>query len=400
MYRTQIGCTFDTGAFSTASSSFFFALGQNYGYGSAVGFTEVQAQGLAGTTGLFGRMILLVTSNARASTSTVTFRVEGADTLISIPIPAGLTGTFSDLTNVARVTQNQKFCGCIANGTGAGTLTLAEAWITHRAVNATTVTYMFESSVTTITAGGAPDVMYGAQGMSMPVAGTFSYLSIYIDSAGDANVTATFRKNGANGTQTVTALAGLTGRFTDTTHSDAVAEDDLINIRIATGGSVDVDFTHAGVMFTSGTVGAAPVVAWRNDFIVANSTYASLLGNIAPTTTVGNLAGGQAGIRVGTLSKMRLLVFNGTNTGNVTYKYTNNTSVGSQVVTYPNAGASGWYKDTTHSDALALQDSPLGIFAGLGGGENINIGASAIRLTSQRERIPIPQAMVLVESQK
>lgn len=77
--------------------------------------------------------------------------------------------------------------------------------------------------------------------------GTFSGLSVNItasNATGDS--TLTFRKNSADGNNTVTFASGVTGLVQDTTHTDTVAVGDLINFQLS--------YTAGTATFSSWTI--------------------------------------------------------------------------------------------------------------------------------------------------
>lgn len=78
----------------------------------------------------------------------------------------------------------------------------------------------------------------------IPIAGTFKNASLNINVNGSSvSVTATVRKNGSAGNQTVTIGAGSTGKFSDSTHTDAVVANDLIAL----------SFSQSATSFVAGT---------------------------------------------------------------------------------------------------------------------------------------------------
>ncbi len=78
-------------------------------------------------------------------------------------------------------------------------------------------------------------------------AGTYTGLSVNVtvaNATGDS--TLTFRKNGADGNNTVTVSSGATGLFQDTTNSDTVAVGDLVNFNLT--------YTAGSAAFSSWTI--------------------------------------------------------------------------------------------------------------------------------------------------
>lgn len=92
------------------------------------------------------------------------------------------------------------------------------------------------------------------------VAGTHSSLYLNIITNGvTATSTFTFRKNTANGNQTISVGSGVTGEFTDSTHTDAVVAGDLCCVSEAMGATG----TTLGIFSVSGLFAATTNSATR-----------------------------------------------------------------------------------------------------------------------------------------
>lgn len=191
-------------------------------------------------------------------------------------------------------------------------------------------------------------------------AGTHSLLYINcIVNGVTASSTFTFRKNGANGNQVISIGSGITGEFTDSTHTDAVVSGDLCNVQEALGATG----TTLNVISVSGLFNAASNRTVRYVFnripaanALSNSTqFVCITGFFAfdNTNTEGNT---QAHMKVGgswsnycwkvtanakTVSSTGTMRLNGANTA-VTM------SVG--------AGVTGNIEDTTHSFSSVVDD--------------------------------------------
>ncbi len=82
----------------------------------------------------------------------------------------------------------------------------------------------------------------------------FSQMTVWVlTNAITAASTFTFRKNAANGNQTVSITASTTGAFTDTTNSDSsIGASDLINYQLvtgATGSTMTIESTSISYVF-------------------------------------------------------------------------------------------------------------------------------------------------------
>ena len=97
-------------------------------------------------------------------------------------------------------------------------------------------------------------------------AGTWSMMSVNIISSSSGVATATFRKNGSNGNQSVGVSSGATGWFVDSSDADATSNGDLVAIEMnVTNTLTFVSYVSA---FDSGTANA---VGWFGQSVVANT---------------------------------------------------------------------------------------------------------------------------------
>jgi hypothetical protein len=186
-------------------------------------------------------------------------------------------------------------------------------------------------------------------------AGTFSGLGINVDGSGASGQTLTSRKNTAAGNQSV-GFGGVSGIFSDTTHSDAVVQADLFNCGESVSTTGDKYSAFFGVFNKTSGVGA---------FHLCSQPFAGL--NLGATTSYGIAGQGgsfsgaeaqlQALVRVaGTISRLAVYAVAGSDLSDtVTIRVRKNAANGNGVVSFATS-ASGLFTDTTHTDSVVSGD--------------------------------------------
>ena len=179
-----------------------------------------------------------------------------------------------------------------------------------------------------------------------------------------ANIVCGTRISGANGNLTTTTAAGATGIFTDTTHTDTIANGTVYDWYQTYPTQFNKAFTVTTVVVAySATTGTGAMYGWSA--ATASGTTASAASTNYFSPGVGGTASGAAGevttegvaneelVRAaGTLSNMgrRILTNGNTNTATLTSRI--NAAAGNQTISI-GAGTTGFVEDTTHSDAIA-----------------------------------------------
>lgn len=122
---------------------------------------------------------------------------------------------------------------------------------------------------------------------------TLSKLSLYLNTntLNTSNPNFTFQINGSDGNQVVAVTAGVTGRFSDTTHSDAVVAGNIVRIRKAVvSGTGTAAITQINLLASSAKFRTLLAIANAgNSFSTANTTtFASLCGRLVDGITEAN----------------------------------------------------------------------------------------------------------------
>lgn len=209
-------------------------------------------------------------TNSLDAATTITARLDGADTAVVISIASGLTGFFEDTTHSASVTAGEKLSWVVdLSASSSGGAQIRSGAIDFQANG--------NNGASVMGASRAGTYNQGTTYYSAPV----GYISITTTEAEHqlkmlkndrfvglgANITAntldvahtyTLRKNGADGNLTFSVASTLTGQFADSSNKDSVAADDLVTVEIATpagSGSADIKNLWATLGPAAGGVG-------------------------------------------------------------------------------------------------------------------------------------------------
>lgn len=244
----------------TGLRSFSHGTSPSPGYAPLVGSSatyaaEATANVKAPIAGVLSNAFTYIVTNANTATQTYTARVNNASSSVVLTVGAGLTGLFEDTANTASIAAGDLVDWLIiATTTGAmnpsqlgfdwtqaGAQILNSGQRTNAAYSPSTSYYM------AATGGIFASTTESTAQQPIHVAGTISLMSVQVFTNGiSASSTCVSRVNTANGAQTVTVGAGLTGLFQDTTNSDTLAADDLIDYgwTIGAGGTTLVATSH------------------------------------------------------------------------------------------------------------------------------------------------------------
>lgn len=246
----------------TAGQTDYFALG-----GDATLERSTEAHRLINwrAAGVISHLYVVVSANGTTGASTVTLRKNAADQALTLSIPAGATGTFSDVDHAVTFasgdTQSVKFVA----GTGGviapaqiGALFTADANFVRPSILTMGSTGIAAASQTAYLAPegrGNPAVTTEAQQQQMirsPV--DARNLQAYVSAnARTTTTTIRTRKNSANGAQSLSIGSGATGLFEDVTNSDQLNSGDKFNYQYVTGtGTQTLTLQFVGCFLESG----------------------------------------------------------------------------------------------------------------------------------------------------
>jgi len=336
-----------------------------------------------------GLSVYVRTANATGD-MTFTVRVNGADTAVTVTIPATQTGLFQDLTNSVSVSVTDLVSIGVTMTAGTST-SIPSITTLFTADSGDSVQYNMAFDAGSYSSGtspryfrtaghlqGAPTVEASNQGLIQHNAHITS-IGAYVSA--NARTTATTfvnRINGADGTNTFSVGATTTGFFIDTAHSDALTAGDLINARYhwASGANSIVvrNFQYTiisdnprEITFMGGSTiskNASTGTAWN--------FLAGALLNSGATESIGR----SYPITPGVMSGFAVYASANTATQDITYQSRKNGANANEVVVVT-ASTTGWFQDTTNTDTFDNND-----FSALNGSRSV-AGSGATSMQNQ-----------------
>lgn len=190
--------------------------------------------------GTFSDLEINISANTLSVNGTLTFRVNGADSALTVAVTAGVTGRVYDSAHSASVGIGDRVNYKWVVGAGTGTATIKTAAMVFDA-DSNVSTYGVEFSNVNMASGAYIRPIVGQNSGSTPE----SYVQVPISSAGDfeemeavigtntsvTDTTSTLRINGADGANDLIFAALTSGRVQDTSAVDTVAAGDLVNYK-------------------------------------------------------------------------------------------------------------------------------------------------------------------------
>ncbi len=262
----------------------------------AVDTTEANRHVRMRSAGTITHITMRVSAHTIATSNTVvTLMVNGVASSLAFNIAAGAgageygnTGSVSiaagDYISLRIVTPNTS--GSISF-TGIGCLFAATANSVTRVAHRNGGFAIGASTNGTWSLGGA--VGFVATGLEADVQlrmrAAFTLKNFYqniVSNASGLQQTFRVRKNGANGNQVIVLAAGATTPFEDTSNTDSVVNDDLVNFWVESGGGT-------GDVIAFGTMGSVEIESVNNQTFTCASPATTPL--TAGTTAYGSLSG-------------------------------------------------------------------------------------------------------------
>lgn len=210
-------------------------------------------------------------------------------------------------------------------------------------------------------------------------AGRVSYFQAVTHAAANPAVTFTVRINGGDGNSTITIPANTTGMSIDTTHTDNLANGDLVCIGSSALAAATFEFiigaciTQAGGTYDwCGSTLSAPVAAPATSrFIMAKGSANGFRSVTQPfPISYTNTGTGFKNARIQAVAN--------TFTSDIIWQFRKNNGNANNAVTVT-AGVTGWFEDTTHTDDFADGDAFDYTWSG-GGSGNLTLRTFAITI--------------------
>lgn len=348
-----------------------------YGYAdSDVGDPEATYQVPVRTAGTYSKFTVINVASNVSQPHTVRFRKNGANANQSVSVPANTSGTFTDTSNTDTITAGDLVNVQYDLSSGTGDLDLIYTYATF---DTTTSSSLTVSKLVAAAPSGFASMTGASAVYYIPLngylatnntteanaefkcqyAGTFKNLACRVRSnSRTTSTTVRFRKNTANGNQTVVYTSTQTGIKEDTTNSDTVAVGDLVNFSISNGtGTQAISWDYLSVEFhTTTNPGTGIQVAY-------NQTAQSQARNITkylPITGVNLLTDTESLAQFKmpeafTIKGIGIKMATNTIASTSTFALRVNGSTTAASVTITSATA-GWYQNTTNSVTVAAND--------------------------------------------
>lgn len=337
---------------------------------------EADAQIIVPVAGTISMMSAYVTANTLSGAATLTLRVNGAASALTISIGAGATGQFTNSTNSVSVAAGDKIAIERVTAAGSGSITHADLLCLCESTNNAQLWETPQQSVSWPTNASATlyAPVYGNPGFTLgtdrrstvTAAGTWRGLGMYVTAnTRTSTTTITSRINGSLGTQTFSIPAGATGFFSDTTHTDALAAGDEVNIAVANG-------TGAGALTVANLwtwcESATPDIWFRRGTTLGGSfgtVYGPIPGAFLANTTQRFQAPLGGNMR---LSKLQMYVASNARSTATTALTHVNGAPGAQTLSIA-AGATGLFSDASNADTVSAGSTfAVSVVAGSGTG--------------------------------
>jgi hypothetical protein len=216
------------------------------------------------------------------------------------------------------------------------------------------------------------------------VAGAISNLThIVVANATTAASTFISRVNGANGAQTISVGAGLTGVFRDATHSDALAVGDFFNGQVTIGAGGSVTLTLEAVMFVPSGGFQSDLLAVIGNPYTTGGTFFTPYGNASTGYATSDAATGSGAALGFAYSVTRFAVnitINSTTSAGNWNVCKNGATVQPNGVTI-GAGATGWFSSAAGSTAFLATDVLSHLLTGGSGGTGTNAAGVGITIS-------------------
>ena len=212
--------------------------------------TEARTQVPFSSIGTFSKLYVRVTANTVITDSTWRLRVNGANGNSSVSITALTTGEFQDNSNTDTISADDDVNYQIVIGAGGTSITVSVVSILFSASSNTLMKWGGIESTGGATFSTASTSFFSQiNAASTALITTESNTQTEINSTGtwkrlfgyvsaNARITTTTirsRVNAGNGNQVLSITASSTGAFEDTSNTDTISANDLINYVVVTG---------------------------------------------------------------------------------------------------------------------------------------------------------------------
>ncbi len=222
------------------------------------------------SAGVFRNIRVYIVKNIATSAVTLRSRKNGAYGNISISIPAGTTGAFTDYVNTDTLAIDDEYCFEVSDcGTNYVDFTSLTSEYHHSVANGEHDLYWGYPGYGTMLSPSASAVYVTPAGGWQTGSEAETYLTMGMDcgakkfrmkvTTNTCNTDQVFviRKNGSDTALTFTVGAGLTGEFIDNVNSITILANDQIAMKYTGGGTGNLTFEYFAMLIPAST-GDAP----------------------------------------------------------------------------------------------------------------------------------------------
>lgn len=327
-----------------------------------------------------------ITSNDRGA-STARFRKNTANGNQSVSIGAGLTGVFTDSSNTDSVAVSDTIDFSLTVGSGGTVFRVSQFQCVFEG-NGVATTFFSTTPNATTSDSTTLYVAPVAIGMSTTEANNQQLTRVALTQRGlrtrvnsnarTSTTTLKSRVGGADGNQSVSIGAGLTGVFEDTSNTDTIGLGVLFGSSVTTGTGAGelINFLYIVSQNDSANNHESHILGGPSTTVNASATsYFSGVGRFIAASAE---ADAKTPLRTqGTLSQLRVRVVTNGITASTTFRTRINGANGAQSVSI-GSGLTGAFEDTSNSDTVAIGDDfNYQIVAG-GSGTNMSIGMPVV----------------------
>lgn len=381
--------------------------------------TESEVQMKAREAFTFKNLILYSGTNNVTGNTTATFRVNGADSALTLTVGAAATGFFSDTTHTVTVSANDLIdikvvttgaavqsitirqlgitteastVNNVVKALSAETITISEAAFTRRATktrapSAETVGAISDSIATQLSLAGKSIITAARNSGQATTAGATEYWQLattylrkrtteahcqipYSSATGTlsklyvrvtansttADSTIVLRKNGSDGNLVITVPAGTTGTFEDTTHTDTVSSGDLVNVESISGGTGTLSISLISAIYSAVGTTVTRLATEDATFSSASVTrFYPISGEVSPGGG-GTESQFESTIKkAGIMKNLAVYVSDNARTTDITIRTRKNRANAGPSVTITPA-ATGLFQDTSTAVSVAVDD--------------------------------------------
>lgn len=349
--------------------------------------TESNTQITYRTAGILSRLLILVTANDRGN-STFRTRKGGVNGNMVNSAISG-TGEFVDNTNTDVVTAGELWNFQLITGAGGTTFNTRMMSVVFSATT-NTVTFYSNNNSNTHTINNQTIFMplSGSAGTNtttealaqskMKTAGVLKNLQAFVlTNTRTTTTTIRSRIGGANGNLNFPVLTTSTGLKEDTSNSDIVVVDNLVNSSITFGAEAnnfrlrnvkyEFETTNGRSNFLAGTIAGLTVSAATTYYIAINGSALDTTENDVKTTA--NVAF--------TASKLNCYVAANNITADSILRFRADNASLNQVVTITGLVGNSWFEDSSNTDKITITQKINYMLTGGAGGTTLilhNVG--------------------------